>query len=204
MRPSSSLFSFLPHVLNDKRQAFFHSLFFIPFFFQHFFPCLSKIWCNSGLEGWVHYIILLSVNWYLTLCMLDNFSWFCCCLLTFFQTILSGTLSECQTVWIHTRTKILSILIWVQAKSNLNKNLSNTGLGSPKNQKATKLTFIVGPTSACQGKCHLNGICWWANNGPLILVFGSLIPPLIQLKKNVKFGPPLTKLSGSAHSISFF
>ena len=40
----------------------------------------------------------------LTLYMLENFSSFCCCLLAFFQNklfqkILSGTLSECQTVW---------------------------------------------------------------------------------------------------------
>ena len=31
-----------------------------------------------------------------------------------FQKILSGTLSECQTVWIQVRTDILSVLIWVQ------------------------------------------------------------------------------------------
>ena len=54
----------------------------------------------------------------LFLCMLGNFSCFCCSLLTFFQNqlfqnILSGTLSECQTVWIQIRTDILSVLIWV-------------------------------------------------------------------------------------------
>ena len=31
-----------------------------------------------------------------------------------FQKILSGTLSECQTVWIQIRTDIVSVLIWVQ------------------------------------------------------------------------------------------
>ena len=31
-----------------------------------------------------------------------------------FQKNLSGTLFECQTVWIHIRTDILSVLIWVQ------------------------------------------------------------------------------------------
>ena len=31
-----------------------------------------------------------------------------------FQKILSGTLSECQTVWIQIRTDILSVLIWFQ------------------------------------------------------------------------------------------
>ena len=32
----------------------------------------------------------------------------------FFQKILSGILSECQTVWIQIRADILSALIWVQ------------------------------------------------------------------------------------------
>ena len=54
----------------------------------------------------------------LTLCMLGNFSCFCCHLLTFsiltFQKNLSGTLSECKTVWIQIRTDILSVLILVQ------------------------------------------------------------------------------------------
>ena len=31
-----------------------------------------------------------------------------------FRKVLSGALSECQTVWIQIRTDILSILIWVQ------------------------------------------------------------------------------------------
>ena len=35
-------------------------------------------------------------------------------LLSFLYEILSGTLSECQTVWIQIRTDILSVLIWVQ------------------------------------------------------------------------------------------
>ena len=43
------------------------------------------------------------------ICMLGNFSRFCCRLLTFFlneffRKILSGTPSECQTVWIQIRT----------------------------------------------------------------------------------------------------
>ena len=32
----------------------------------------------------------------------------------FFSKILSGTLSECRTVWIQIRTGVLSVLIWVQ------------------------------------------------------------------------------------------
>ena len=31
------------------------------------------------------------------------------------QKVLSGTLSECQTVWIQIRANILWVLIWVQA-----------------------------------------------------------------------------------------
>ena len=31
-----------------------------------------------------------------------------------FRKILSGTLSECETVWIQIRTDILSVLMWVQ------------------------------------------------------------------------------------------
>ena len=51
--------------------------------------------------------------------MLGNSSWFYCGLLFFFQnqlfqSILSGTLSECQMVWIQIRTIALSVLIWVQ------------------------------------------------------------------------------------------
>ena len=48
-----------------------------------------------------------------------NFSCFCCHLLIFFQNkhfqkILSGTLSESQTVWIQIRTDALLVLMWVQ------------------------------------------------------------------------------------------
>ena len=54
----------------------------------------------------------------LTLCMLGNFSCFCCCLLIFFKINLkkknSGTLLECQTVWIQIRTDRMLVLIWVQ------------------------------------------------------------------------------------------
>ena len=54
----------------------------------------------------------------LNLCMLGNFSCFCCRLLTFFKInlkkFLSGTLSGCQTFWIQIRTNIMSVQIWVQ------------------------------------------------------------------------------------------
>ena len=35
-----------------------------------------------------------------------------------FQKIISGTLSECQRVWIQIRTDILSVLIWIQTVCN--------------------------------------------------------------------------------------
>ena len=55
----------------------------------------------------------------LPLCILGNFSCFCCRLLTFFQNYLfqkkfSGTPLECQTVWIQIRTDVVSVLIWIQ------------------------------------------------------------------------------------------
>ena len=31
-----------------------------------------------------------------------------------FQKVLSGTLSECKTVWIQIRTDVMSVLFWVQ------------------------------------------------------------------------------------------
>ena len=38
---------------------------------------------------------------------------------------------------------------------------------------------------------------WRADDGPFIAVFGCPIPS--STKNPIKFGPPLTKLSGSAH-----
>ena len=73
-----------------------------------------------------HYIVALSPNrwvWMvLTLSMLGNFSCLCCRLLTFFKVnFLSGTLSECQTVWIQIRTNIMSVLIWIQTVCKVNQ-----------------------------------------------------------------------------------
>ena len=60
-------------------------------------------------------IVVLRINF----SMQGNFSCFCCRLLTFFKInffpkILSGTLLECQMVWIQMRNDILLVLIWVQ------------------------------------------------------------------------------------------
>ena len=47
-------------------------------------------------------------------CMLGNFHAFVVHSLLTFQKVLSGTLSECQMVWVKIRTDILSVLICVQ------------------------------------------------------------------------------------------
>ena len=45
------------------------------------------------------------------------------------------------------------------------------------------------------------GFRWRADDGPLIVVFGSSVPSSTKLfiKQKVKFGPPMAKRSGSAH-----
>ena len=76
---------------------------------------LSLHWLPKGyepkLDGLTH----------LTLCKLGNFSCFCCLLIFFklsfskkIRKILLEITSICQTIWIQTRTDILSVLIWVQ------------------------------------------------------------------------------------------
>ena len=56
------------------------------------------------------------VNSIKSTCMLGNFHAFVviCGIFFHFQKILSGTLSQCQTVWIQIRTYVLSVLIWIQ------------------------------------------------------------------------------------------
>ena len=81
------------------------------------------------------------------------------------------------------------------------KNLKNIGFPSnidldPYNyHKATKPAINGGSLSARkQNAFRWRGRWWPADSGICI------IPPLIKLKKNVvNVGPPLTKLSGSAH-----
>ena len=75
--------------------------------------------------------------------------------------------------------------------------LSNTGLDPLKNHKATKPAFNVGPSSARQRTAITMAFRWRAEDGQFIVIFGSSIPSSTNKKKT--FGPPLTKLSGSAH-----
>ena len=74
--------------------------------------------------------------------------------------------------------------------------LSNTGPDPLNNHKATKPAFNVGPSLARQRKAIEMAFFWGANVSPLLVVFGS--PHLKKTQKNVKVGPPLKKLSGSA------
>ena len=77
--------------------------------------------------------------------------------------------------------------------------LTSTGPDPLENHKATKPSFNVGPSSARQRNAILMAFHWRSDIGPLLVVFGSTLPSLII--KLVKVGPPLTKLSGSAHAV---
>ena len=57
--------------------------------------------------------------------------------------------------------------------------------------------FNVGPSSTRQQSGISVAFRWRADGGPFIAVFESSIPH--QVKNVIKFGPPLTKLSESAH-----
>ena len=60
----------------------------------------------------------------LNLCRLANFSCFCCHLLTFFKKNNKVKKIDIQTVWIHIRMDILSVLIWVQSVGNIYKQIT--------------------------------------------------------------------------------
>ena len=76
---------------------------------------------------------------------------------------------------------------------------SNTGPDPLKNHKATEPVFNVGPPSVCQRNAIEMAFRWRVDDGPLLVLFW-IIPPLVKLIKNVfSIGPPLTKLTGSAH-----
>ena len=82
--------------------------------------------------------------------------------------------------------------------------LCNTSPDPLKNHIATKPAFKVGPSSARQQNAIAMVFHWRADDGPFIAVFGSSIPSSIKKKEyGIKFGPPLTKLSGSAHALHY-
>ena len=56
--------------------------------------------------------------------------------------------------------------------------LSYTGLDPLKNHKVTKPAFNVGPSSACQRNSISVAFRSRADDGPLLVVFGSPLPSL--------------------------
>ena len=81
---------------------------------------------------------------------------------------------------------------------------SNTGPDPLKNcsyQSSIQWWAIIGTPA----KRHFMAFRWRADDDPLIVVLGSFLPSSKKKKKKkkkknvVKVGPPLTKLSGSAH-----
>ena len=69
--------------------------------------------------------------------------------------------------------------------------LSNTGLDPLKKQKATKPASNVGPSSSRQRNAVQMAFRWRADDGPLIVAFGSSLPSSIEkIKKKAKCGPP--------------
>ena len=60
--------------------------------------------------------------------------------------------------------------------------------GFPENHKATKLAFNVGPSATRQRNAISMMFRWRANDGPLLVVFGSYLSSLTK-KTNVKVGP---------------
>ena len=66
--------------------------------------------------------------------------------------------------------------------------LSNFGPDPLKNYEATEPAFNVGPSSARQGNAIKMAFCWRADDGPLIVVFGST--HLSPTKKNTPPSPP--------------
>ena len=83
--------------------------------------------------------------------------------------------------------------------------LSNTGPDPMKNHKATKPVLNVRPSSVHQLNPIYMAFCWWADDGPLIVVFRSSLP-ISTKKKPVKVGPHLTKFldPGMSHQDLLF
>ena len=111
-------------------------------------PYMAHFWntyCDSSQEYFIPTIWVLLQS--LVLCTLGNFSCFPCLLLTFFifffQKDLSGTLSECQTVWIQIRTDIMSILIWVQTVCNCYQQTTKVGTSKSRVNEQTRWSVVI-------------------------------------------------------------
>ena len=92
-------------------------------------------------------------------------------------------------------------------KSQKYRVFSNTGPDFLKITKLSSQHSVLGHHRHARETPKMV-LCWRANDDPLIVVFGSSLPLSTKKKKKkkkrknvVKVGPPLTKLSGSAHVI---
>ena len=82
-----------------------------------------------------------------------------------------------------------------------------TGPVPLKNHKATKSAFNVEPSLVRQQNAIYMAFRWRADEGPLMVVIDPSSPHQTkkkQKKNPVKIGPPLKKLSGSAHEVYSF
>ena len=63
--------------------------------------------------------------------------------------------------------------------------LINTGPDPMENHKATRPAFNVGPPSVCQRKASQMAFCCWADDGSLLVVFGSSLLSLTKKKSQL-------------------
>ena len=79
------------------------------------------------------------------------------------------------------------------------KNCKNIGFLSNSGPDSPKIMMLPSQHSMLGHHHHAAFRCW-ANDGRLIVVFGSLTPHQLKTKKNFVKGPPLKKFSGSTHA----
>ena len=68
------------------------------------------------------------------------------------------------------------------------------GFRNPWKSQSYQASIQCWTIISAQAKRHLMAFRWWADDGPLIVVFGSSLPSSTIKKNVVNAGPPLTKL----------
>ena len=83
------------------------------------------------------------------------------------------------------------------------KNHKNIGFPSNTGPDPLKITKLPSQHSVLGHHPHASPMAfrWQADDGPVIVVFGSSLPSSTKKKKVIKVGPLLTKLSGSAYAM---